>query len=503
MERLGIIDLGSNSVRLVIINIDDNGAHHQIENLKETVRLIGGTDRNGMLSEASMRYAIDTVKIFAKFCKARRVDTIKAVATAAVRRAANRDELVARIKDETGIEFRVLSGDEEAHLGYVGVVNTMNCPTGLMADLGGGSLKLVSFQDRLQTSTASQGFGAVTLSKGFDLHDRPSPENLAKLENFLIDSYGTLPWLRGFEPIIGLGGTFRSLARLARRRFQYVPDITDGMELSLQEVKEIYDAVSSATLEERRTMPGMEWARADLIVAGVAAIYFLMKVSGRERLIVSTSSIRDGLLFEYLHRHTGDPIVLSVLTHHIDNLINYYRLEEDHLRRVSNLAVTLFDQLQTVHNMGSFERRVLLVASLLHEIGVVISVEGRDKHTLYMLLNSRLQGFSHRERVIAAYLAASHDELFLSNIELYIKQGPLFESDVSLIEKLAALLQITHSLDRCHTGVVTQVRTTVEDSACAMQVMAKSGAELEIHDAQRRSRSFAKAFGRELRITLA
>ena len=117
LERLGIIDLGSNSVRLVIINIDDNGAHHQIENLKETVRLIGGTDRNGMLSESSMRYAIDTIKLFANFCKARNVQTIKAVATAAVRRAANRDELVQRIKNETGISFRVLSGNEEAHLG--------------------------------------------------------------------------------------------------------------------------------------------------------------------------------------------------------------------------------------------------------------------------------------------------------------------------------------------------------------------------------------------------
>ncbi len=503
MERLGIIDLGSNSVRLVIISVDENGAHHQIENLKETVRLIGGTNRHGLLSESSMRYAIDTVKIFAKFCQARRVDTIKAVATAAVRRAANRDELVKRIKAETGIDFRVLSGDEEAHLGYVGMINTMSVPTGLMADLGGGSLKLVSFQDRLQSSTASQGFGAVTLTNGYDLQDRPSQENLAKLENFLMDSYKTLPWIQGLEPIIGLGGTFRSLARIARRRFNYVPDITDGMDLSLQQVKEIYDAVSSATLDERREMPGMEWARADLAVAGIAAIYFLMKVSGRERLIVSTSSIRDGLLFEYLHRYTGDPIVLSVLTHHIDNLINYYRLEEDHLRRVSNLAVTLFDQLQSVHGLGSYERRLLLVASLLHEIGVVISVEGRDKHTLYMLLNSRLQGFNHRERVIAAYLAASHDELFLTNIERYIEHGPLLADDIELITKLAALLQITHSLDRCHTGVVTQVRTTVEDAVCAVQVLAKSGAELEINDAQRRSEAFKKAFAKQLQIKLA
>ena len=420
-----------------------------------------------------------------------------------MRRAANRDELVQRIKNETGISFRVLSGNEDAHLGYVGMVNTMGCPTGLMADLGGGSLKLVSFQDRLETTTASQSFGAVTLTNGYHLEDRPSPENLAQLENFLMDSYGTMPWIQGIEPIIGLGGTFRSLARLARRRFHYVPDITDGMQLTVDQVKEIYDAVSGSSLEERRAMPGMEWARADLAVAGIAAIFFLMKTSGREKLVISTSSIRDGLLFEYLNRNTGDPIVLSVVTHHIDNLIHYYRLEEDHLRRVANLAVTLFDQVQSVHGLGSFERRILLVASLLHEIGVVISVEGRDKHTLYMLMNSRLQGLSHRERVLTAFVAASHDDLFVHSLEQYIEHGPLDKGDLKVIEKLASLLQIAHSLDRCHTGVVTQVRAVLTDSQCELQVHAKSGAELEVNDAQRRAPAFDKTFHRKLQVRLA
>ncbi len=502
MERLGIIDLGSNSVRLVIIHIDANGAHHQIENFKETVRLAGGVDRHGVISEKAMRHAIDTVQLFANFCRARRVDQIKAVATAAVRRAANQQELVHGIETETGIRFRVLSGHEEAHLGYVGMVNTMEHPTGLMADLGGGAMKLVSFQDRLESTTTSQGFGAVTLTKEFDLHDKPQQKNIDALESYLMESYRSVPWIQGVEPVIGLGGTFRSLARIARKRFHYIPDITDGLELGIDQVRSIYDALQDSTLEERRQIPGMEGARADLAVAGTAAIYCLMEASGRERLIVSTSSIRDGLLFEYLHRHTGDPIVRSVLTHHIDNLIQYYGLEEDHLRRVSNLAVTLFDQLQPIHGLGSFERRLLLVASLLHEIGVVISVEGRDKHTLYMLLNSRLQGLSHRERVIAAYLAASHDELFLANAEEYIQYGPLQQTDLALISKLASLLQITHSLDRCHTGVVTQVRSSVGNGTCSLQVVAKGGGELEVNDAQRQTGAFQDIFGRKLYITL-
>lgn len=500
MERIGIIDLGSNSVRLVIIDIDDKGAHHQIENLKETVRLAAGIDEEGALSSEAIDYAVETIKLFANFCKARRVDRIIAVATAAVRQAVNRQQLVDKLKTATGISFRVLSGEEEAHLGYLGVVNTIFYTDGLMADLGGGSLKLVSFCDRIKENALSEDFGVVTLTNYYDLADKPSPDNISKLEKFLQDRFGSVPWLTGKEPMIGLGGTFRSLARVIRKRKGYLPDITDGLELSLKDIEDVYQMLAGMSLEQRTRVPGMERARADISVAGTAVIYHLFKASERSKLITSTSGIRDGLLYEYLNRYTKDPIVLSVLTHNIDNLIRYYRLEENHLRRVSNLAVTFFDQLSAIHQMGAYERRLLLVASLLHEIGVVVSVEARDKHTLYMLMNTRLHGLTHRERIIVAYVAASHDGLYLVNIDDYINKGPLKESDVDLIKRLSAILQIIHSLDRCHTGVVTQVMSSIKQDSCTLQVLAKAGAELEINDAKRRAKSFEETFQHKLDI---
>ncbi len=471
MEHIGIIDLGSNSVRLIIIKIDTNGSYYQKENLKETVRLVKDIDQTGSLSEKSMEYAIKTIRLFVNFCKAHYVDHIIAVATAATRRANNRQIFIERIKQETGLTFKVLSGEEEAHYGYLGAVNTMPQTSGLMADLGGGSFKLVSFRDRMKENSSHFPFGSVTLTNKFNTEDKPDPTSLKELESFLIESYKSLLWLKGSHPIIGVGGTFRSLARVVRK-----------------------------DKEQRLNIPGLERARADIIVAGVAAIKCLMETTGREKIITSTSSIRNGLLYEYLNRYTKDPIVLSVLTHHIDNLINYYHLEENHLRRVSNLAVTLFDQLYQIHGFNGFERRLLLIASLLHEIGTVIGMEGVDKHTLYVLLNAPLHGLTHRERVIAAYLAASHTELYLVNIDQYITHGPLLIEDKELIKKLAIILQITHSLDRSQTGIVTQVRAAIADGQCNLRVIAKADADLEINDAKRNMKTFDDVFGYKLNI---
>lgn len=498
MKRLGIIDLGSNSVRLIIIDVGERNAHHLIENIKETVRLSSGLDEQGNLSEQAMAYAVETVGLFARFCEARKVDRILAVATAAVRNAPNGHELIERIYARTGVKIQVLSGEEEAYLGYIGLINSTPFTNGLAADIGGGSVKLSGFASRLSKSAVVFEFGALTLAERYNLKDRPAAENLQALEEFLELQFERVRQMAPEQPLIGIGGTFRSLARIYRRRSHYLPDITDGIEIPLAEVKAIYDTVSQMSLNERLQVPGLEPARADLIVAGSAMAVKLMETVDADKLIVSTASIRDGIFYKYLLPR--DPILFNVLSHHLDNLIRYHRLDEDHSRRVSNLAVTLYDQLQGLHGMGSSARRVLLVAGVLHEIGQAISVESLEKHTLYLMLNLPLSGLTQRERVLAAYLAASHDEAYLPDFDEYVARGPLKPEDREIVNKLIPILQIIHSLDRSHTGVVTGVQTQMREETCEILVVSKTNAELEIKDARRRAKEFQRVYGRELVI---
>ncbi|NLJ79794.1 MAG: Ppx/GppA family phosphatase [Firmicutes bacterium] len=499
MERIGIIDLESSSIHLVIIDIKDNQAHHQIENLKETVRLGSGIDPQGNLSDQAVDHLAETISLFANFCKVRKVKHISAVATTAIRQAPNRKEIVDYIYKKTGIKIKVLTEEEEATLGYIGLVNTAAQTSGLLVDLGGGSLKLVDFKNRLLQHTLTLDFGSVSLMEKFNLKDLPQAEDIKALQAFLAESFAGIPWLQGQTNVVGVGGTLRSLARVYRGRIKYLPDITDGLEIPVEKVEEILASLAQMNLEQRRNVPGLEKARADLSVAGIVIIRELLKATASKQLTVATSSIRDGLFYKYLHPR--DPIVFNVLTHHTKNLIDYHNLDENHLRRVSNLAVTLFDQLQALHRLNSYERRLLLIAGLLHELGVVISVESLEKHTLYTILNSPLHGLTHRERVLIAYLAASHEQLFLIGLKDYMGQGPITLEDIRRIKKLAPLLQIAHSLDRSRTGVVTQVRCKLTPEICEIKVSGPGKTDLEVRDANRRAEAFLKEYDTKLVVT--
>jgi exopolyphosphatase/guanosine-5'-triphosphate,3'-diphosphate pyrophosphatase len=214
--------------------------------------------------------------------------------------------------------------------------------------------------------------------------------------------------------------------------------------------------------------------------------------------MVSASSLRDGIF--YKHRYPRDPILFNVLTHHTNNLIDYHSLDENHLRRVSNLAVILFDQLMTLHNLGSYERRLLLLAGLLHELGAVVSVESLEKHTLYTVLNSPLLGLTQRDRVLIAFLAASHNGFFFGSLQDYVEHGPIEPEDIQRIKALAPLLQIAHSLDRSRTGVVTNLQAHVESGLCELKVFGTQKADLEIRDAHRQAGAFQQEYGVELKI---
>lgn len=498
MKRLGIIDLGSNSVRLIIMDVDGTDAHHQIENIKETVRLSSGLDEHGNLSREAFQYAAETVALFVRFCEARKVDRILAVATAAVRNAPNGHELVDYIYAHTGIKIQVLSGEEEAYLGYVGLVNSTPLTEGLMADFGGGSLKIVTFENRLNKASTVFEFGVVTMAERFNLQDKPVQEDIHAMETFLERQFQRAARLATQPLIVGVGGTFRSLARIYRKRKHYLPDITDGIEMPLSEIKAIYEMLSDMSHAERLEVPGLEAARADLIVAGAGMVVKLMEAVQAEKVVVSTSGIRNGIFYKYLLPR--DPILFNPLAHHMENLIRYHGLDENHLRRVSNLAAALYDQLQPLHQMGSSARRLLLMAGLLHEIGQVISVESLEKHTLYMLLNTPISGLTQRERVMAAFIAASYDEVYLPDLDDYMTRGPLLPGDEGIITKLIPILQITHSLDRSHTGVVVQVLTELKEGSCEITVVSKANADLEIKDARRRAAEFKRVYGWDLSI---
>jgi len=502
-EKIGVIDLGSNSVRLMLMRIYPNGSFKLIDEIKEGVRLSEGMSKDGLLQPKAIHRTIEIIRLFTKLCKTNEIEKIIAVATAAVRAAANQQEFLEQLYHETGISFQVLSGEEEAYYVYQGVVNSLETEDGIIVDIGGGSTEIIKIKDRQLIHSISLPFGAVNLTEKFLSKDKNNSSQLEKMECFLQDTLNKIPWLAKEKNIqlIGLGGTIRNLAKIDRRRKNYPLEITHNYRLWGEELSEIYQQVKGMSLEQRKKVPGLSRDRADIIIAGFAIINSISQFTKVREIVVSGNGLREGIFYNYLLSKRDAVMVDDVLTHSIENFMRFYGIREHHANHVCKLLMSMFDQLQDLHSLGPEERKILWVSSLIHDCGIAINYYNHSRHTFYLLTNSRLNGLSHRELVMCAFICVLHSQDDLKKKCLAQYKDLLAEEDYERIYKLGVLLRICTGLDRSTTGIVEGVECHIGDNCLEIKTIASSNADLEICQANRSAALFKKIYHKNLIIS--
>ncbi|CCO09050.1 Ppx/GppA phosphatase family protein [Desulforamulus hydrothermalis] len=501
MPNLGIIDLGSNSIRLILMKIDENGSYKLLDEIKETARIGENMGPERVIKGPAVERAVQTIKLLQKFCRANRADNVHGVATAAIRYAVNGGEVLETIMKETGVYFRILSDEEEARYEYLGVVNSMEFKDALLVDIGGGSTELILCRDKKILHWASLPFGAVNLTENYLSGVVPQPAEIRRLEDFLKNQFTAIPWLesaRGWE-VIGIGGTVRNLGRIDRKRTRYSLNLLHNYRLHAERVKEIYQYLQTTTVEERKAVPGLSKERADIILAGVAAIAKLLDCTGAPGIRVSGEGLREGIFYEYLFRDWPQPVVENVTEHSVQNFMDLYQVRRYHAEHVAKLSLSLFDQLQPLHGYGLWERKILRIAALLHDVGNVVSYYNHHKHTMYVLLNARLNGLSHRELVLVALVAACHDKMDLK-FKLQQHADVLFPQDGNLVRRLGVLLRMAENLDRTEAGVVQDVVCTIKENEVQIDCIALENADLEIRELYKKVTNFNKVFGKKFKF---
>ncbi|MBM7867862.1 HD domain-containing protein [Heliobacterium gestii] len=505
MEKVGIMDLGSNSVRLMIVGIAPDGSYKLIDEAKEGVRLSEHMGPEATLKPIAVERTIEALRLFQHLCQAQGITRTVCVATAAVRQASNQREFLEQVKQATGFDFRVLSGREEAEAAYNGVINTIDIDRGIIVDIGGGSTEVIRIENRRMVQSISLPFGAVTLTENrLDSArgaNRPGDEQVKNLENYLAEQFAAIEWLKDMASptIVGLGGTVRNLSKIDRKRKKYSLDITHNYRMAPKDVHEIYRSVKTVSLEQRKKIAGLSKDRADIIVAGLAIVSSLISAAQGGELVVSGSGLRDGLFYQYLLREQPKPIVDDVVRHSVNNLMRYYRLERGHSCHVASLTLSMFDQLKALHEMGPFERRILEVASLLHDVGIQVNYYDHHKHSFYLITSTRLNGLTHREILMAAFVAMAHTKSFSGNLLSY--KDILSDEDGRTIRKLGVLLRIAEALERSEAGVVSEVRMHQHVENVHLIARTRDSADLEICDAYKVAPDFKKVFNRNLLVS--
>ena len=502
MEKIGIIDLGSNTARLVIANLFADGYYMVEDELKESVRLGQDMDRDGFLKPQRIAETIKTLKMFKKLCDARGVSKLIAVGTAAVRRAKNQRSFLDEIQVSCNITVKVLSEEEEAVLVYRGVINSMDIPKGLILEIGGGSTKIIYYNRRNLLNYASLPFGAVTLTDLF-ANDATPEDAATHIEEFFTEQLKTLPWLNDIDPevqIIGVGGSFRNLFKITKLVRKYPMDLPHNYRMATEDFEGIYSMMKALDVDKRKKIKGLSPSRADIMPAAMAIMKSFFSHMNTQNFAIGGCGLREGLLVNQALPVTTEKPISDVLSYSLQTLVNYAGCDSKHVEHVMQLSIQLFKQLRVLHKFSRQYLKVLKIAASLHDVGQRTRYYAHAKHSWYSILNSAIYGATHREIVLAAFVAGCHNREDVPLNEWTKYKDLVLEEDLDAVKKLGVLLRIAESLDRTHCGMVTGINCDVLGDSVIMKTEVAGDAALEIRDASAANPEFKRAFRKNLEI---
>lgn len=482
-----------------------NGAYNLVYNQKEAVRLSEGMSGTGLLQPAAIRRAIDTLKIFAHMIELLQVDIILGVATAAVRNAQNGPAFIRQIAEETGIQISIISGEAEANLGYLGVINTIDIQDAVLFDLGGGSVELTLIKNRRAEQTVSLPFGSVNLTEKFKLQNHVTDSGLEAAAAFMHSQFAQLPWLTGISvPLIGTGGTARNIAKMDQQQKSYPFSRVHNYRLGWLSFNALWKEISKKSLPQRRKFPGLSNGRADIILGGLSIIKCLFDFTRSSQLIISGCGVREGIFFQHhLGQVASSAILPDILEHSTMNMLRFYKGHTGHATHVADLAATMFSGWRELLALSDRHLKLLRVAALLHDIGITINYYDHPRHSAYLVENARLFGLTHREQLLTAVVAGWHERPTAKFANHKIYGEFLDENDWQTARKLALLLAIAENLDASQLGLVQAVEASFADSQARLLLLADGPVPLARQALTKLERWFKKDTGCTLTIRYA
>ena len=507
-ERLAVIDLGSNSFRLVVFMAGESGSWRRTDEIYEPVRISEGLMASGTLGRQPMERALATLDVFAHFCRASGLDeqSVDAVATSAIRDAGNAADFLECAHERFGLPIRVLSREAEARYGYLAAVNSTTLDYGCVLDLGGGSMQLVRVADRLAGQSGSWRLGTVRMSERFLPPNGPAKrKQLEELRDHVARQLADAEWLTAGgagaagDRLVGIGGTVRNLAAAAQRAAGLPSNGVQGMVIERDALDELVARLASLPAAERASVPGIKPARADLILAGAVVVQGALLAGGFDALETTEAGLREGVFFERLLADSEPPLFADVRRASVLNMASHYRVEVEHTEHVAALALGMFDELAALglHDGDPRERELLWAACMLHDIGMSIDYDDHHKHSRYLILNGGLPGFAPVETAIIAQSARYHRK----GMPVPGPMAALFgEGDAARLDRCATLLRLAEDLERARDQLVRDTSMELSNGDVELRLIADGESAVPRWAAGRERDLFARAFHRGLSV---
>ncbi|MDX6694135.1 MAG: exopolyphosphatase / guanosine-5'-triphosphate,3'-diphosphate pyrophosphatase [Blastocatellia bacterium] len=514
--KLAAIDIGSNSIKMVVVDAAASDSFAVLAREKEVVRLGHATLREGHLSPEAIQSAAACLKRFRAVAEARGAERIVAIATASVREANNAAEFIDEVEGLTGVRVEVLSGVEEARL--IGLAASQGCAARgvslINVDIGGGSTEISLVRDRVPAELYSVKLGAVGLTESLIANDPPKQKELRALREEIRAALERpareLSGMR-WQLATGTSGTIIAIGealRLRALRKAGKEDIgaqTAGAEIPLERLARFNSRAAGMSASERRDIPGISAQRAEILVAGGQILEGAMQAFGISVLRSCDYALREGVIIDRLREWEAEsrppvPDVADQKLRGVHAVGRRFGYEEAHAHQVARLAEKIFDALAPLHRLSRHQRTLLSAAALLHDAGYHIAHEAHHKHSLYLIKNSEVTGFSEAERHVIANVARYHRGALPK--ERHADYGELNALDRETVSRLAAILRLADALDRSHDSRVQDLTCAHEGQRVQLRLHSAQPCDNEILAAMQRGDLFEQVFDCRLDISL-
>lgn len=510
-QRLAVIDVGSNGIRLLAVELQNEHAWSVLAEERATARLAEGQSRQKELCPQSMARAVDAIGRFKARCDNLGC-TVHAFATAAVREATNREDFLALVKDRTGLDVATITAQEEGKFTYAAVAQRFDLSHGhhAVVDIGGGSVEVVFSRDGVIMQNSSMPLGAVRLTEAFGSGREDHRSLRRHIDRTLEQSVAAPESIPGM--LVGCGGTFTTLLTLSAAARGVLlerssPALRTLGPISRSQVREVLDRLRAMPLADRLRVPGLPPDRADIVVAGLTVVERLMKHLGVSVVHANPGGVREGVLARKVRdramEQEGPGSHEERLVASARNLAERCHYDRAHSEHVAALAAKMYDSMKRKGMIPRLdterhERAVLESAAILHDVGMLVSYKQHHKHSATIVRHADLAGWDTRFQEVLALLCRYHRRKGPS--ERHASYAALPETDRSLVSRLAAILRVADGLDRSHAQCVTDVGARTQDGSIMLEVDSEGGTDAEVAAAHSKSDVLASVTGKRVQV---
>ena len=495
MEKVAIIELNETNLKLLILNVAQGGYYNIYDRINENLKLGECVVKDNLLSSAKINETLTILRLFREVCDNNKVDRVVAIATSFIKEAKNQKSFFDEVYNNTAFSFNILSLDDEIRAVYSGVINSVDVPKGIVIDVEPNSTHIIHYNRRTIINITTLPYGAVSFAN--------LGVSYSEILNTVKKDLSKQDYLKTLDEeimFVGTGATMLSIGKLAKRVSHYPLDIDNNYVVSSGVFDAVFNKVKDLDLDKTQKLKGISEDRADSLVTGMAIVKAVIETMNIQSFSVSAGGLEEGLIYNYVVPETNEKPLSDMLSYSLETIRLFYDRENSNTENVYNLAIILFKQLKVMHKLPRAYVKALRIAASMYDCGTRVNFENYSNYSLDIILNSRLNGVSHKDFLLAGF-ACKFQNLDNINLTEWVRYKDLLnEEDLDAVRKLGVIINLAASLDRSRSQNVTDVCCDILGDSIIMKTVVKKDASFDIRQGMKVGSDFKKILKKYLQI---